>query len=324
MATSVDQFVRARQERWQRLEQLVSRTSATRLRGLSGSEVLELGRLYRQTTSDLAISQRDFPGDRVTVYLRRLVGQAYPQVYRGGSTSGARVLNLFLCDFPRAYRQIGRYVVAAFLMMIIPALIAFVFTLADPGRTTTLLPAETQQAAASLEQGKLWTEIPEEARPLMSSFIMTNNIQVLFLSFSGGVLLGLGTLYVLIFNGITLGAIFGLCQSKGLALGLATFIAAHGFLELSAIFASAGAGLSLGHAILSPGLCTRRDALVRVGRRAIIVILGCVPVLIVAGILEGFVSPSGLPPAVKLAVGVGSAVVLYAFLLLAGRGGRDA
>lgn len=311
--------MRSRQEQWQHLEQLLTKTRAAQLKGLSADEILELGRLYRQATSDLAIARRDFAADRVAAYLQQLVGTAYPQVYRGGTTSRDRIVSLFLRDFPRAYRQVAVFVVVAFLLLVLPALIAYIATVMDPARTIALLPNETGQAAASLRQGRLWTDIPEATRPLFSSFIMANNIQVVILGFGGGVILGLGTIYVLVFNGITLGAIFGLCQSYGQALGLATFVAAHGFLELSAIFASAGAGLSLGYAILNPGFLSRKDALVVAGRRAIAVMVGCVPMLVTAGILEGFISPSSLPGVVKLSVGLSTGILLYLFLLFGGR-----
>jgi uncharacterized membrane protein SpoIIM required for sporulation len=153
----------------------------------------------------------------------------------------------------------------------------------------------------------------------MASFIMTNNLQVAFLAFAGGTLFGLGTALVLVWNGLSIGAVAGLASLYGLGPELADFVAAHGGIELSVIFIAGGAGLRLGHALLRPGLLPRRQALTGAARRAVRLLFGCVPLLVVAGTIEGFLSPSPLPTGLKLAVGAGSTAVLYAYLLLAGR-----
>jgi uncharacterized membrane protein SpoIIM required for sporulation len=157
-----------------------------------------------------------------------------------------------------------------------------------------------------------------------ASMIMTNNIRVTILAFAGGTLLGIFTLYLLAQNGLMLGIIAGAAQSLGFATNLWGFVAAHGTLELSAIFIAGGAGMQLGWAIIRPGLLTRRAALVQASRRAALLLLGCIPILVIAGTIEGFLSPSSLPLAVKLIVSAGSGVLLYSYLLLAGRGPRAA
>jgi uncharacterized membrane protein SpoIIM required for sporulation len=106
----------------------------------------------------------------------------------------------------------------------------------------------------------------------------------------------------------------------GLAFGLWTFVIGHGVIELSVIFMAGGAGLSLGWAILRPGLLSRRDALMLAARKTIILIVGGVLLLVVAGLIEGFISPAaGLPWPVKWLVGIGSGIALYGYLLRAGR-----
>jgi uncharacterized membrane protein SpoIIM required for sporulation len=153
---------------------------------------------------------------------------------------------------------------------------------------------------------------------------MTNNIRVSFLAFAGGVLLGLLTVYVLIVNGLQIGGILGLCAQFGLADELLTFVVGHGVIELSVIFVAGGSGLQLGWALLRPGPYRRRDALVRAGRRAVRLVAGCVPLLIIAGLIEGFISPSALPATLKANVGLISGVLLYTYWLKAGKSERQA
>jgi uncharacterized membrane protein SpoIIM required for sporulation len=171
-----------------------------------------------------------------------------------------------------------------------------------------------------MENDSLWTDIAVSQRPFFSSVIMTNNIQVSFLAFAGGVLLGSLTVYVMIVNGLQLGGVLGLSLQFGLADELLSFVVGHGVIELSVIFVAGGAGLQLGWALLRPGPYRRRDALVRAGRTAVRLVVGCVPLLIVAGLIEGFISPAELSATVKAGVGLVSGVILYTYWLRAGRG----
>ena len=170
-----------------------------------------------------------------------------------------------------------------------------------------------------MESGRTWTDIQPACGPGMATLIFTNNIQVAFLAFAGGVLFGLGTVYVLVSNGLSLGGVLGAAQFYGVAPLLWSFISPHGYLELTCIVIAGAAGLMLGDALLRPGLQLRREALARAARRAVELVVGAAPVLVVAGLIEGFVSPSDLPIAIKLAIGPLAGVALYALLLTVGR-----
>jgi uncharacterized membrane protein SpoIIM required for sporulation len=149
---------------------------------------------------------------------------------------------------------------------------------------------------------------------------MRNNIQVSFLAFASGLTAGLLTLWILFFNGLMLGTLTGLTSFYGIGFELWTFVIGHAFIELTIIFISGGSGLMLGWAILHPGLMRRRDALALAARKAVYLLLGAVPWLVVAGTIEGFISPNNeIAPAIHWMVGIGSGIILYSYLLLAGR-----
>jgi uncharacterized membrane protein SpoIIM required for sporulation len=266
--------------------------------------------------SDLALARRDFPREQVTRYLNELAARTHPLLYRAPAGSWLRLGRFFGAEFPRLFRAAGPFILTAGLLFLVPAVAGYLVALSDPSAAEQVLPSTVTRA---VQRGRLWTDMESETRPLMSSMIMTNNIQVSILAFGGGILLGTLTAYVLVLNGLLLGAVFGYTQVYGLAGDLAAFVSPHGYLELSVVFIAGGAGLQLAWAVLSPGLLSRRDALGLAAQRAVLLLVGAIPLLVIAGLIEGFVSPSGLLNGVKYAIGMLTGIALYAFLLGAGR-----
>lgn len=288
-------------------------------RHLTASERNELGLLYRALTSDLALAQRDFPNQQVTHYLNQLVGRAHTLIYRGEPLRRRRLVHFYRNGFPQLYRAILPYTIAAFVVFLLPALAAFWVVASAPEWIYVIEGPEIAGLVAEVERGELWTEIAPGVRSAAASLIMTSNIQVMFLTFAGGLTAGLLTLWVMASNGMHLGAIFGLLTVHHLAAGLAEFVVAHGVVELSVIFLAGGCGLYVGDGLLRPGLSSRKDVLVQRTRVSVQLILGSVPFLVVAGLIEGFLSPSAAPWWVKVAVGVLTGVALYAYWLGASR-----
>jgi uncharacterized membrane protein SpoIIM required for sporulation len=166
-----------------------------------------------------------------------------------------------------------------------------------------------------VEGGKVWFDSILAVKPQASSRIMTNNISVTFLAFAFGMTFGLGTVYIMAFNGLLLGALAGLCHIHGLDAAFWSFVLPHGVIELTAIFIGGGAGFLLSTALLIPGDLTRKNALILRGRQAVPLTLGCVPLLIVAGVVEGFFSPVPLPVELKFLVAGILLALLLAYLL---------
>jgi uncharacterized membrane protein SpoIIM required for sporulation len=176
------------------------------------------------------------------------------------------------------------------------------------------------QMVDKIEHHQMWTDSILTAKPQASSSIMTNNIAVCFYTYAGGILAGLGTILLMFTNGMNIGVVTTACTQNHMALSMWGFVAAHGALELPSIFISGGAGLRLASGLLFPGMLRRRDALALAGGESIRLLSGTIPMLVIAGILEAFLSPTHAPLAIKFSV---SAVLLTGLCLWLSEGGRE-
>ncbi len=314
----VDHFVARRRTRWERLRDLLRR-GAGQGRG-SVEELEELTRLYRQASTDLAVAQRDFPGDRVTLLLTQLVSHAHSVIYREAPAPLSDLRRYFLRDLPAAYRAAWPYLLGAAGLFFLPLLASMALVLLFPDDATLVVPPEI---IAELRAGRSWFDIPLSDRPEVASFIMTHNIQVSLLALAGGTLAGVGTVLILISNGISIGGIAGAFMLYGLTDRLLGWMPAHSFLELSTVVIAGACGLMLGKAMVWPGLQTRGAALVAAGGRSVKLLVGCLVFLVIAGLLEGFVSPSALGWPWKLAIGAATGVGMYGYLVGVGRAGTE-
>lgn len=316
---NAEQFYQSRRADWQHLTSLLDR-SQSNIGQLSPEEVRLMGQLYRAVTSDLALAQREFPRHQVTIYLNQLVARGHAIIYRSEPLALHKITRFVRVTFPRMFRETWPFQLTAVLLLLVPALLAGLWLNWRVESANWLLPTAVQALIPMIEEQELWVDIPVGERPYTSTFIMTNNIRVAVLAFAGGLTAGLLTIYVLLFNGLLLGAVTGVTAHYDVGFELWTFVIGHGVIELTTIYIAGASGLMMSWAIIHPGLHRRRDALTQAARRAVVLIGGCIPLLVIAGIIEGFISPNeNIPVAVKWAVGIGTGIVLYAYLLLAGR-----
>ena len=303
-------FLESRLGKWKRLEELTARVSRLRLKNLSGEEVREFGQLYRRTAADLAIAREEVSDQRLVNYLNYLVGRAHGAIYRSESSGFGVFVSFFRYEFPAVFRKTFHYTFTAFAIFLLAAGFASAACLLDEGFADRIAPGLRQ----SIANHHNWTESVNNANPLASTSIQANNIQVTFLAFAGGVLAGMGSLWVLMKNGLLLGMVMSLCIRYRF-WEIPIFVSAHGVIELTAIFIAGGAGLLIGKALLMPGDLRRIDALVENGRLAIKLILGCIPMLLIAGLIEGFISPAHVPAAFKFSVSAMSALLMVMYFL---------
>lgn len=312
-----EQMIRARKRDWERLENLLKRIEREQIAGLSQAELVEFGQLYRSASSDLAIAQRDFPNKDVAEYLNQLVGRAYPIVYRGEPLIWRRLVEFYRRGLPQLYRACLPFIAAAALLFFGPMVVSFVILRLNPDAAPLLMSPALIEL---IKNGTPWWKELNDANEVGSTVIMANNLSVSFLAFTGGMTFGVLTFYVLVVNGVFLGGVFGLLDYYGNAGPLWEFVAGHGVLELSEITFAGGSGLMLAYALLRPGLLSRRDALAIAANKSARLLLGTAPLLVIAGIIEGMISPSDtIPAVVKFGIAIGSGVLLYAYLLLVGR-----
>src|SRR5256884_924001 len=315
----IDHFISERKNVWQRLEELLQLLDRMTLRKLHREEVRELGRIYRRTASDLAIARAESRDPRLVNYLNSLVIRAHGRIYRADGDWLPRAGRFFTHDFPQTFRRTWRYTATAFAVFIVFTAVAFFGTRHDPefSEFAGISPFFRETV---INHRTHWWEQLNEANQIGSTSIFTNNIRVTFYAFALGAVFGLGTLYVLAFNGASFGAIIALTYRAGFGNDLLLgFVISHGVIELTCIFIAGGAGLLIGTALLMPGNLSRGDALKSRGIEAVRLIVGCIPLLVVAGTIEGFISPAPIHPAIKFAVAGVTGAALYSDLLLAGR-----
>jgi uncharacterized membrane protein SpoIIM required for sporulation len=308
-------WIEKRKAHWVRLEDLVARGR----RGVSGfthAELRELALLYRQTAADLATAREHSSTTELAAYLNRLLGSAHNLIYTAPPARVRAVVTFFARTFPQVFRQTWRYTAAATLLFATGALAGLVLALADPGFARFVLGGEMMD---TIDRGEMWTHSILSIKPLASSAIMTNNLSVAFAAFATGIIGGLGSVYMMVFNGLMISVVAAACSRGGMSLPLWSFVAPHGVLELPAIFIAGGAGLILGRGVLIPDNLSRRESLTRAAATAVRLLIGVSPLLVVAGIIEGFVSPTNIAPALKFLMSGALLALLALYLLGAGR-----
>jgi uncharacterized membrane protein SpoIIM required for sporulation len=310
----VEHLIADREAEWARLEELVQRAGG-RPERLGPDGVRELGARYRAAAADLALARRRFPSEPVTARLERLVAAGRQAVY--GSVRRRGSLRAFLSrGYWRRVRERPVALAVAAALMFGAAALAMLWGATDPGAASGVVPTDFIDAAHP-PGGDRGLSAADSAA--FSSEIFTNNIQVALAAFAGGITAGLLTGLSLLFNGLILGAVLGISIDAGTTGQVLRLIVAHGVLELSCITVAAAAGLRMGWALVDPGRRTRRDALAEEARAAVVIAVGTAPWLVVAGLVEGFVSPSGQSPGVVAAIGLGLGAVYGGLVLWRGR-----
>lgn len=313
-----ERLVARKSPRWDEFGVMAQRATAQGLDSFAAEELPEFAARYREIAADLARARTYRARPAVLERLGRLVAAGHNALYRDERSSGARIASFLLREAPASVVESWRAVLLATVMFLAPALGGYALLRENPALAQDVLPQGMLERAeagkARTAEGKGYFEADAESRPLMASQIMTNNIQVAFFCFAGGAFAGVGSLVLLAFNGLSIGAVSGHFANAGLLGYLWTFVIGHGVVELFAIWVAGAAGFLLGKAMIAPGDLPRGEALTLAGRIAVRMVTAVILMLIMAGLIEGFVSAGTGPLAYRLGISAVSVLLLAAYL----------
>ncbi|MDQ6749523.1 MAG: stage II sporulation protein M, partial [Actinomycetota bacterium] len=302
---NLERFQTEREPRWRELERLLE-DARGRSERLGPDGVRRLGERYRAASADLALARRSFAGDPLVARLEDLVGRTRPLVYDAPGERGS--LRSFASrGYWRRIAERPQPVLVAWALLIGAGLLGLLWSRHDPEAAIGVVPAAFR--GGMRHSNDLGLSPGEQSA--FSTEIFTNNIKVSFLAFAGGLAAGLPTGAALLYNGLLLGVLGGLADHAGSGETFFELVFPHGVLELSCIAVSGAAGLRVGWALVEPGRRRRAVALQAEARRAVEVVLGTIPWLVLAGLVEGFLTPRGLGLGAVLSIGLGLGVLFW-------------
>jgi len=309
----IDAYVAAHRRDWDRLEQLIRRRS-----GLTGAEVDELVELYQRVTTHLSVVRSSSPDPALVGRLSSLVARARSAVTGAHTPAWKELARFFAAGFPAAvYRSRRWWVPTAVLCCLIAAVVGWWVAVTPEVQATIAAPEEIRELTR--EGGEFEAYYSSSPAASFAFRVWTNNAWVAALCLVTGSLLGIPVVLILLQNVVHLGASAGLMAAAGRLDVFFGLITPHGLLELTTVFVAAGAGLRLGWTVINPGPHTRAEALAREGRAAVGIALGLGAVLLVSGVIEAFVTPSGLPTWARIAIGVVAETLFLVYVFVLGR-----
>ncbi|MFK0730034.1 MAG: stage II sporulation protein M [Gloeotrichia echinulata GP01] len=310
---NIQRWIGRREPNWQRLDALLRQIEQKGLKSLKSAQIRELASLYRSVAADLARARTQQVGNTLIQSLQSLTTRGYTQIYQGSRRhEWEAVVEFYRWGLPNIVQQTFPYIATATALFLLGGIVAWWYAWQDPTFMSLIVPQ--QLISLVRDEHKLWMGSIVGIEPVASSSIMINNLSVSFAAVAGGMTAGAYTAYLMVFNGLLIGAIGTLVGQNQLAYPFWAFVFPHGSLELPAIFFAGGAGFLLAKAILFPGQYRRGDALKFYGSQAVKLIFGIVPMLMIAGTIEGFFSPNpSVPSPIKYLTGMGLFVLLVMY-----------
>jgi len=283
------------------------------------SDATELADTYIDVSSDLAFAQTHYPESKITVYLNNLASALHNEIYRSHRYRWSRLLTFWTDEVPRTMWEARRELFLSFVIFVVSAFVGFLSQMLDPEFCRIILGDGyvdmTLQDIAEGEPMAVYNGDPEDA---MFGMITLNNVKVSFITFVLGVFTSLGTGFVLFQNGVMLGSFQTFFAQHGLLWQSALAVWLHGTLEISAIIVAGAAGIAMGNGWLFPGTYPRLTSFRRGARRGLRIVIGTVPVFILAGFIESFLTRhTEWPDLLRLTIILSSlAFVTYYYIVL--------
>ena len=308
----IDRFVAENRSTWDRLGELTERVNK-----LSGDEVRELTRLYQRTSGHLAFAQAHFADPNLKAFLTNRVAQTAGALYGAHRRTWRTFFRFFSETFPLAVWELRWFVLASALIFLLPALVVGTWIAHSPAAFNVVAPAAVREAYLHHDFAAYYSSQPSVD---FATEVYWNNVLVTFEAFAGGITFGLFTVYALFSNGLNLGVAGGLFYAAHRPGEFWGLITPHGLIECSSVVLAGAAGLRIGWTLIDPGDRPRARALSEEGPRATVLVLGTVLTLAVAGTIEGFVTGSTLPTAVRVGIGVSVEIAFLTWVVIRGRG----
>lgn len=271
---------------------------------------------YQRVSAHLSHARVAYDDPGLTGRLNRLVAEANGVIYSRRVAAGATLRRFFSTTFPGAVWHARRFVLASLLCTFVPAIAVGAWIGVSEDALEATAPESVREAYLEEDFEEYYSSDPAGQ---FATEVTVNNIQVSLTAFAAGIFLCLGAVLILAFNGLNLGFAAGLFVAAGEAPKFFGLILPHGLLELTAVVVAGGAGLQMGWAVIAPGDRTRGEAVAEEGRRSVAIVLGLVVAFVVAGAIEGFVTGTGLPTAIRVGIGVVVELAFLTYVVVLGR-----
>jgi len=291
-------FLRQNKDQWLEYEQQLFKNGADK------SDPDRLAKLYLQLTDDLAYARTFYPRSKTQRYLNGLAARTHLLIYKNKKEKQNRLITFWSEELPLIYRQAHKYMLYSLLIFLASATLGYVSTLSDENFVRTILgDTYVNMTIQNIEAGKPTDVYAQEPSFDMFAFIAFNNVKVMLIMFAMGVAFSAGSIFQLFQNGVMVGAFLGFFKTYNVLSGAFPIIMVHGTLELSSLVITGAAGLMLGNSIMFPGTFTRGQAVQRAAKNGIKIMVGLIPVVLLAAFLEAYITRlAGMPLVLKLII----------------------
>jgi uncharacterized membrane protein SpoIIM required for sporulation len=306
--TNIQNFLKTNREDWDALEKNL--LEFRRSQNCSFNELETLHALYLKVSQHVSVCQTYYPNSQLATYLNDLAARAHNTLYKGRVSSWSQLKHFFSQTFVDLFVERRGFIALAAFLFFLGSLVGFLTVQSQPEALNVIMPNASPVDPETLRAGR--TDI---AAASTSAYIMTNNISVAIMAFCGGATLGILTVYMLLYNGLIIGALAAYYWNLGASYEFWAYIMPHGMIELTAIFIAGGAGLLMGYKVLVPGNYSRLHQFKTQAAQSCMMVLGTIPLFIIAGLVEGYITPSGLPLIAKYAVAFLTVVAMIVYLV---------
>jgi uncharacterized membrane protein SpoIIM required for sporulation len=313
--TKSERFVEERKDYWCRLEAIIKKAHNGRVSSLSGEEIRDFPDLYRHVCTDSELAKTLELSPDTVDYIMGLVRFSHNILYSPPKKTINDIIRFFTSDFSISFRKNIKPIAFVFTMFFSIALITFITILRNPEYASNVLPENLITMMKQSYSGDISKKRDVYSNIEMSGFYIRNNISIGFMSFVLGITFGAGTIIIVCYNALTLGAVFGLVVSSGYGKNLFAFVTAHSAFELMGLCLTAGAGLAMGLSLIHGNSRGRAIALSEKARELTPVLFTGALSILLAAFIEGFLSPTKAPYWIKLSVALSSLALIVFFSL---------